>query len=103
MNADTPGTGETAAAAMPANLDVILDIELPLVVRFAQTTLTLQALSRLGPGSVIDLDRSPEEPVDVLVNGRLIARGEVVVAAGNYGVRIAEVLTADERIRLMTA
>ena len=90
-------------AATPTNLGVILDIELPLVVRFAQASLTRQALSRLGPGSVIDLDRSPEDVVDVLVNGRTIARGEVVVTAGNYGVRITEVLNADERIRTIAS
>ena len=95
--------GTSAPAAAPANLGVILDIDLPLVVRFAQTTLTLQALSRLGPGSVLDLDRSPEDVVDVLVNGVTIARGEVVVTAGNYGVRITEVVNAVERIRVMAS
>jgi flagellar motor switch protein FliN/FliY len=99
----SPGANIRGAATAPANLEVILDIELPLVVRFAQTSLSLQALSRLGPGSVIDLDRSPEDVVDVLVNGRPIARGEVVVAAGNYGVRITEVLNADERIRMIAS
>lgn len=95
--------GTSAPAAAPANLGVILDIDLPLVVRFAQTTLTLQALSRLGPGSVLDLNRSPEDVVDVLVNGVTIARGEVVVTAGNYGVRITEVVNAVERIRVMAS
>jgi len=94
---------QTPTPAAPANLAVILDIELPVVVRFAQATLTIQELSRLGPGSVVDLNRAPEEPVDVLVNGRLVARGEVVVANGNYGVRISEVLNADERIRVMVS
>ncbi len=92
-----------APAAAPANLGVILDLDLPLVVRFAQTSLTLQALSRLGPGLVLDLDRSPEDAVDVLVNGVAIARGEVVVVGGNYGVRITEVMNAVERIRVMAS
>lgn len=95
--------GTSAPATAPANLGVILDIDLPLVVRFAQTTLTLQALSRLGPGSILDLDRSPEDVVDVLVNGVTIARGEVVVTAGNYGVRITEVVNAVERMRVMAS
>ncbi len=87
------------AHATPDNLEVILDIDLPLTVRFGVTEMTLDALTRLGPGSVIDLGRSPDDPVEVLVNGRLVARGEVVVVAGNYGVRIHEVVSAADRIR----
>jgi flagellar motor switch protein FliN len=89
------------AVAAPENLDIILDIELPLTVRFGRTEMNLQALTRVGPGSVIDLDRSPDEPVEVLINEKVIARGEVVVVAGNYGVRITEVVSAADRIRTM--
>ena len=85
------------------NLGVILDIDLPVVVRFAQANLTLQALARMGPGSVVRLERSPDDPVDVMVNGRVIARGQVVVVGGNYGVRITEVRTADERLQSMAS
>jgi flagellar motor switch protein FliN len=90
-----------AAAPTPAydNLDVILDIELPLTVRFGRTEMTLLALTQVGPGSVIDLDRSPDEPVEILINEKVIARGEVVVVAGNYGVRVTEVVSAADRIR----
>jgi flagellar motor switch protein FliN/FliY len=84
-----------------ASLDVILDIELPLAVRFGQTEMTLQALSRLGPGSVIELERAIGDPVEVLVNGKMFARGEVVVAGGNYGVRITEVPSAADRIQMI--
>jgi flagellar motor switch protein FliN/FliY len=87
----------------PHNLDLILDIDLPLTVRFGETDMTLLALTRLGPGSVIDLGRSPEDPVDILVNGRLVARGEVVVVSGNYGVRIVEVISAADRLRTVAA
>jgi flagellar motor switch protein FliN/FliY len=112
--ADPPAAADAAASArpplsivssrvpsmdVPANLDVILDIDLPLSVRFGQTELTLEHLAQLGPGSVIDLGRSPEEHVDVLVNGRLVARGEVVVVSGNYGVRILEVVSTADRMR----
>lgn len=95
-----------AAAQGPSSedrLDVILDIELPLVVRFGRTELPLKILTRLGPGSVIDLARSPEEPVEVLVSNRVVARGEVVVVSGNYGVRILDVVSPTERIRSMEA
>ena len=88
-------------SAVPLNLDLILDIDLPLWVRFGQTAMTLQALSRLGPGTTIDLDRSPEDPVDVLVNNTIVARGEVVVVSGNYGVRVTEVVSTSARIRSM--
>jgi flagellar motor switch protein FliN len=90
-----------AAVAPSDNLDLILDIELPLTVRFGRTEMTLQSLTRVGPGSVLDLDRSPDEPVDVLINDKVIARGEVVVVSGNYGVRITEVVSAVERIRTL--
>lgn len=87
----------------PRNLEVILDIDLPITVRFGETDMSLLALSRLGPGSLIDLSRSPDEPVDVLANGRLIARGEVVSVAGNYGVRVLEVVSAGDRLRSLPA
>src|SRR5262249_58726244 len=71
-------------------LEAVLDVDLPLVVRFGRATMPLRALAVLGPGSVIDMGRSPDEPVELLVGDRLIARGEVVVVSGNYGVRITE-------------
>ncbi len=76
-------------------LDVILDIDLPMVVRFGHTEMTIEALTRIGEGSVIDLGRSPHEPVDLLVSGRLVARGEVVVVSGHYGVRVLELVSGE--------
>ena len=99
LTSSLPARDVSAEPAMPVNLDVILDIDLPLAVRFGETEMTLASLTRLAPGSVIDLGRSPEDPVDGLVNGRLIARAEVVVVAGNYGVRITEVISAADRLR----
>jgi flagellar motor switch protein FliN len=87
----------------PANLDLILDIDLPLTVRFGETEMSLHSLTRLAPGSIIDLGRSPDDPVDILVNGRLVARGEVVVVSGNYGVRIVEVISAADRLKTVAA
>jgi flagellar motor switch protein FliN/FliY len=97
--AAAPGVGAQA----PANLDLILDIDLPLTVRFGETEMALHSLTRLAPGSIIDLGRSPDDPVDILVNGRLVARGEVVVVGGNYGVRIVEVISAADRLRTVAA
>jgi len=89
------------APVVPDNpaLDVILDVDLPLVVRFGRTEMTLKSLAALGPGSVIDLGRSPDEPVEVLVSNQLLARGEVVIVGGSYGVRITDVRTPAERAR----
>jgi flagellar motor switch protein FliN/FliY len=80
-----------AAAAAPSNsrrLEAVLDVDLPLVVRFGRAVMPLRALAVLGPGSVIDMGRSPDELVELLVGERVIARGEVVIVGGNYGVRI---------------
>jgi flagellar motor switch protein FliN/FliY len=71
-------------------LGAVLDVDLPLVVRFGQTVMPLRELAALGPGSVIDMGRAPDEPVELLVGEKLLARGDVVVVGGNYGVRITE-------------
>lgn len=102
-SAAAPAAGPPAAAAggssVPPNLDLILGIDLPLWVRFGETAMTIQALSKLGPGTTVELDRSPDDPVDVLVNNTVVARGEVVVVSGNYGVRVTEVVSTTARIR----
>ena len=80
-----------------------MDIDLPLVVRFGRTEMPLKTLTALGPGSVIDLGRSPDEPVDVLISNRVVARGEVVIVSGNYGVRVRDVVSPAERARSLEA
>lgn len=92
---------DAGGPAMNDRIDVILDIDLPVVVRFGRTELPLRQLTRLSPGSVIDLGRSPDDPVELLVSDRVIARGEVVIVGGNYGVRILDVVSATERMRSM--
>jgi flagellar motor switch protein FliN/FliY len=93
----------TRAASDDSRIEVLLDIDLPLVVRFGRTELPLRQLTRLGPGSVIDLGRSPDDPVEVLVSNRVVARGEVVVVSGSYGIRILDVVSPRERVRSMEA
>jgi len=88
------------AAAAP-NLDVVLDIDLPLIVRFGRTLMTLKTLAALGPGSILDMGRSPDEPVEILVGEQVIARGEVVIAGGNYGVRITDLVSPSDRIKAL--
>jgi flagellar motor switch protein FliN len=82
-------------------VDAILDIDLPLTVRFGRADMPLQIITTLGPGSVIDLGRSPDDPVDMLVGNQLVARGEVVMVGGCYGVRITEVMSPADRVRSM--
>jgi len=81
------------------NMDLLLDVELPIVVCFGESEMQLKDVLRLGVGSVIDLDRSVNDPVSVIVNQKPIAKGEVVMVDGNYGVRIIEVESTAERIR----
>ena len=93
---DANGRGQAAG-----NLAALLDIDLPLVVRFARTELSLRALTMLGPGSMVDMGRSPDDPVQLLVGTQVIAEGEVVVVAGNYGVRITSLVSPAERVKAM--
>jgi flagellar motor switch protein FliN/FliY len=85
-----------------ARLELVLDIDLPLVVRFGRTLMSIKALADLGPGSIVDMARSPDEPVEILIGDRVIARGEVVVVSGNYGVRIMDLVSSVERVRAVT-
>ncbi|MEP7116896.1 MAG: FliM/FliN family flagellar motor switch protein [Acidobacteriota bacterium] len=97
-----PGYGaDLQTLAAPGNLAALLDIDLPLVVRFARTELTLRALTMLGPGSMVDMGRSPDDPVQLLVGSQVIAEGEVVVVGGNYGVRITSLVSPAERLKAM--
>lgn len=97
-----PATRTGHTTAVPTNnLEVVLDIELPLSVRFGTTVMSIRALSALGPGSIVDMGRSPDDPVEILVCGRPIATAEVVIVAGNYGVRIADLISPAERLRAM--
>jgi flagellar motor switch protein FliN/FliY len=102
-NAEGQPMNETsAAAASPANasagatdrLQAVLDVDLPLVARFGGTVVPLKTLAALGSGSMVDMNRAPEDPVELLVGDRVIARGEVVVVSGHYGVRITELMEA---------
>lgn len=79
-----------------SRLEAVLEVDLPLVVRFGRAVMPLRAVADLSPGAVVDMGRTPDEPVELLVGERLVARGEVVIVGGNYGVRITE-LTSGRR------
>jgi len=88
-----------AASADTGNLDLLMDIELPLMVRMGQTEMQLGDLLKLTPGSILELNRAADAPVELLVNSKLIAKGEVVVVDGNFAFRITEIESTDTRIR----
>ncbi len=99
------GGDETAVASIQqpaaggeemANLDLMMDLPLEVVVELGQTQLPLSRVLSLGPGSVIELARRPGEPIDLYVNGQLIARGEVVVLNETFGFRVTEVVSGSE-------
>ena len=79
-------------------LDVLLDIELPVTLRFGGASLSLGEVMALASGSVIEFNRALDDPVEVLVNGRVVAHGQVVTVQGNYGIKIAEVASRRERL-----
>jgi len=86
-----PGGGEV-------NLDLILDVAVTLSLEVGRTRLPVRELLQLAQGSILELDRLAGEPLDVLVNGIKVARGEVVVVNENFGVRLTEVVSAHERL-----
>lgn len=81
------------------NLDVILDIPVTLSVEIGRTKQTIRNLLQLNQGSVVELDRLAGEPMDVLVNGTLIAHGEIVVVNEKFGIRLTDVISAAERVK----
>ncbi|MEO8592031.1 MAG: flagellar motor switch protein FliN [Candidatus Solibacter sp.] len=95
---DQPAPDEFSARAC-GTLDLLLDVEMPVSVSFGRTQVRIQDILKLTSGSIIELDRGIAEPVEVIVNNCIIARGEVVVVDGNYGVRINEVMSRKERLQ----
>jgi flagellar motor switch protein FliN/FliY len=80
------------------NLDLLLDVEIPVSVEVGRTQMSLEDVLRLVPGSVIALDKKSEEPVDLRVNGKLVARGEVVLVDDSYGLRVTQIVDTAGRI-----
>jgi flagellar motor switch protein FliN len=91
MPAGAGGEKEPAPNPDQRNLQLVMDVELNVTLRFGQRQLALREVLELTSGSVIELDRQVEEPVELLLEGKVIARGEAVVIDGNYGLRVTEV------------
>jgi flagellar motor switch protein FliN/FliY len=96
-NGTRRGSSQRPFESAPRNIERLLGVELDVVVRFGITTVPLRDVVRMGVGTMIELNRAVEEPVELLVNGRSLARGEVVVVDGYYGVRITEIGPASKR------
>jgi flagellar motor switch protein FliN/FliY len=92
------GTTAAAGTEVPRNFDMLLDIPLRVTVEMGRTKLALRDLLQLGPGSVVELAKAAGEPLDVLVNGKPVARGEAVMVNDKFGVRLTDVISPSERI-----
>lgn len=90
-----PGTG----AIPPSNLEMVMDIPVQMTVELGRTKIQIRNLLQLTQGSVVELERMAGEPMDVLVNGCLVAQGEVVVVNEKFGIRLTDVIAPEERLR----
>jgi flagellar motor switch protein FliN len=91
IESSPPPPAEAAPGHGVGALDLLMDVQLAMTLRFGARKLLLREVLDLSPGAVVELDRAVHEPVDLLLDGRLIARGEVVVIDGNYGLRVTDV------------
>lgn len=93
---------EPASTPEPRNIDLLMDVNLPIAIELGRTRMSIAEILALGPGSVVELNKLAGEPVDVLVNQKIVARGEVVVIDENFGVRITQLMTPQERLKLLS-
>ncbi len=94
-----PPEGRAMREPTIKNIDLIMDIQLTLTARLGQMEMPMGEIMKLSPGSVIDIDRFVDEPVELVVNDRLIARGDIVIVQENFGIKISEVVSPRERIQ----
>ncbi|MTD37437.1 flagellar motor switch protein FliN [Erwinia sp. CPCC 100877] len=93
---------ESPQMNLSADLDMIMDIPVKMTVELGRTKMTIKELLRLSQGSVVSLDGLAGEPLDILINGYLIAQGEVVVVSDKFGIRITDIITPSERMRRLS-
>ena len=85
------------------NLAVLMEVQLPVSIRFGETEMLLEDVVKLGIGSVIELNSGIDQPVELMVNNRTLARGEIVTVDGFYGIRITDITSAGERFKSLNA
>lgn len=96
------GLGERGQPGSEVQLDLILDIPVTISMEIGRTQVSIRNLLQLNEGSVVELDRLAGEPMDVLVNGTLIAHGEVVVVNDKFGIRLTDVVSPTERVKKLS-
>jgi len=94
-----PTTAPAEGGGREVNIDVILDVPVTLSMEVGRTRIPIRNLLQLNQGSVVELDRAAGEPLDVFVNGTLVAHGEVVVVNEKFGIRLTDVISPAERIK----
>jgi len=90
---------EPAGEAQGRNIELLMDVNLPISIELGRTKMSISDILALGPGSVVELNKLAGEPVDLLVNQKVVARGEVVVIDENFGVRVTQLMTPEERLK----
>jgi flagellar motor switch protein FliN/FliY len=98
---DLPAAPPLTGGSPPNQYELLLDVELPVSISFGRALVPLKEILKLNSGSIVELDRAVTEPVEVIVNNCVIARGEVVVVEGNYGVRIQRIISRHDRLSTM--
>ncbi len=93
-----PGRAEERTSVPAGRFDLLLEVELEAVVRFGSRSLELRDLLEMGPGDVVELDRQISDPVDLIIGDKIVARGEVVLVDGNFGLRVTEVAEPVRRL-----
>lgn len=97
-----PLQGNAAPAANQGDIDRVLDVPVQLTAELGRARITIKSLLQLSQGSVVELDGLAGEPMDILINGYLIAQGEVVVVNEKYGIRLTDIITPSERIQKLS-
>ncbi|MCK4301320.1 MAG: flagellar motor switch protein FliN [candidate division Zixibacteria bacterium] len=100
-NAEFQQLSQPAGGSSGQNIDMLLDVNLPVSIELGRTKMSISDILALGPGSVVELAKLAGEPVDLLVNYKVVARGEVVVVDENFGVRVTQLLTPEERLKIL--
>ena len=95
--------GGTEPDGRSVNINMLADVSLRVTVEVGSASLTLASLLELAEGSVLELDQQANDPLDLLVNGTLIARGEIVETSGRFGIRITEVIQGNESLASLEA
>lgn len=98
-NAEFQQLQQPAAEQEPRNINLLMDVDLPVAIELGRTKLSIAEILALGPGSVVELNKLAGEPVDLLVNNKIVAKGEVVVIDENFGLRVTLLMTPEERLR----